>query len=629
MRRNWKSKKRVPLTLLFLAAGALAYGRESSGAGAGGATDELEPYVVVATRTPLKPDRISPSVSYVSAGKIEIQQSYPLTDVLAGEPGLTVIQAGGKGAQTSLFSRGTESNHTAFFLDGRRLNPGFGNQYDLDLLTTANLESVQVMRGASSVNYGSSGIGGVVELRTRSGLAEEAITGQIEAEMGSNQYRRGALEAALSEGPFGFSISGSTLHTENERPNDDYDTQAVIPRLDYQINEALDFEVIGQYLRSEKELPGTVVSPTPDDWQETVNWLISPGLRYDTEELSVHLYYAHSRSRLDAFDFGSENTIEVDSDEVSLQVDAGITEKMLLTLGGVTRSDDASNSNIAFFGPPVPYHERFTQVGGYGQLIWQATEALELRGGIRYDHYTDFESQLTGNLEAIYHFRGTGLTFFAKASTSYAPPGASDIAFDSNVSETPLNPEESRSYEGGLRYEELFGSTLEFSILYFRNDIDELLDFIFDPVTSTFDTVNVKEASTEGVEVAFRYALEDKLNLNAAYTYLTAEDDTNEVRLARRPRHTIQLGAHYALHDSLRAGIQGLGYFDREDIDPATFAQRDHEDFFVVRLIADWAFHEDWTVFARIENLLDETYEPAAGFPALGRSGYLGLRYRF
>jgi outer membrane receptor protein involved in Fe transport len=91
----------------------------------------------------------------------------------------------------------------------------------------------------------------------------------------------------------------------------------------------------------------------------------------------------------------------------------------------------------------------------------------------------------------------------------------------------------------------------------------------------------------------------------------------------------VQLSASYSFTEALSAGIHGVGYFDREDIDPVTFDPIDHEDFFVVRLVADWKIDAHWTVFARVENLLDESYAPAAGFPALGRTGYIGARFAF
>ena len=120
---------------------------------------ELQDFVVVATRTPLGLDRVSPSVSYISMEEMEIWQDVLSTDLLEREAGLTLISSGAMGAQTSLFTRGTNSDHTSFFIDGRRMSSGFGNLFDLEHIQVSGLESVQVLKGAASVQYGSSNIG--------------------------------------------------------------------------------------------------------------------------------------------------------------------------------------------------------------------------------------------------------------------------------------------------------------------------------------------------------------------------------------------------------------------------------------------------------------------------------------
>jgi len=106
-------------------------------------------------------------------------------------------------------------------------------------------------------------------------------------------------------------------------------------------------------------------------------------------------------------------------------------------------------------------------------------------------------------------------------------------------------------------------------------------------------------------------------------------DPADNVPLARRPEHLLQLGAYYDFTDSFSAGVQAMGQFEREDIDPVSFLQVPAEDFFMVRLVANWAIDESWTVYGRVENLLDEDYASSAGYPALGRAGYLGLKYSF
>lgn len=596
---------------------------------ASGASYDLPPYVVVATRTPLGLDRVSPSVSYISDEEMELWQDNGLADALRRQPGTAIVSFGSEGSQTSLFTRGTNSNHTSFFLDGRRMNPAFSNQFNLDVLPTGNLSSVQIQRGASSVNYGSNGIGGAINLRTRSGFDVSGPSGGIEVEIGSNDFRRGAFDAAFSEGNLALSAAGSWLETDNERPNDGFERLSATTRFDYRILDDLAFELVGQYADGDKEVPGSTVTPTPEQVNETEVWLLSPGFRYTTDELSVHLFYSRSETDLLNTEPGRRDEITFDSDEVSLQVDYSLTDSALLTLGGVYRRDEAADNNVAFSGPPRPFEETFDQAGGFAQLIWLPVDMLELRGGIRYDDYSDFGDEWTGDVEAIVYFEDTGLSVFTKYATSYSPPRTQDIAFDSDPATDP-RPEESESVEIGLR-QKLLGGKLKAEAVYFHNDIEDLLTFRFTGVGfSGFDVTNLDEAKTEGVEFSLDYRQTDKLDLGLAYTYLTAVDDESDDRLVRRPRHTLQLSADYRFTDSFRAGIRGTGYFDREDFQiAAPFEQVDSEDYFVVQLVADWEIDKNWSVFARVENLLDEEYEPTIGFPALGRAGYIGARFEF
>lgn len=607
------------------------------------ANQALAPYVVVATRTPLGLDRVSPSVAYIDTEKIEFWQDRSLTDVLSREAGIVVISSGANGAQTSLFTRGTNSDHTAFFLDGRRLNTGFGNQYALERLSLDNLSNVQIQKGASSVNYGSSGIGGVVDLRSKTAFDLDENASSVGAEFGSHNYAAGSASTSFTQDRLGVTVSGTAMATDNDRDNDHYRSQTVSSRVDYLLTDTLSLEFVGQYDNTDKELPGDTVAPSPFDEQNSEDWLVSPGIRYATDELTVHLFYSYSESDIDldqveeAFVPGSwparslgffpvSNSSKVESNEVNLQADYTATDELLLTSGIVYRNDKVSNSNLNTYNPlevAIPYNEGFEQVGMFAQALW-IIGALELRGGVRYDDYSDFDDQRTGSFETIYRLTDWNLTLFAKVASSYAPPSAVDMAYDFNP-DSSLNPEESNSYEIGLRHDLLDGD-LESSLVLFRNEIDELLGY--DP--NTFYTYNIDSATTEGAEFSLGYAVTEHLNLATSYTYLTATDDDADKRLARRPRHMLQLSADYQFTETLHVGIQGVGYFDREDIEVSyPYAQLDAEDYFVVNLVADWKVTDQLSVFARAENLLDESYESVNGYPSLGATGYVGARLSF
>jgi len=589
---------------------------------------ELVPYVVVATRTPLALDRVSPSVSYISAEEMEFWQDRRVVDALERETGAILRSNGAPGAATSLFLRGTESNHTGFFLDGRRLNPSTSGQYDLESLSLNNLSSVQLQKGASSVNYGSNGIGGVVDLRTADtyGYTDEGAT--VEGELGSNNYYRASGSALVARDNWGLSIGASTLTTENERDNDDFETTSVTGRFDYEIVDDLTFEVLGTYSDTEKGIAGSLSSPSPSDVSETENWLISPGIKYTTDEVSVHVFYSRGEFENDATATSFPTISNIETDEVSLQIDYTVTERALLTLGGLYRNDELRRESFGLYGSQ--FNERLEQAGGFAQLLYEVSEAFEVRAGLRFDDYSDYDGAWTGNIEAIYTFDEQNLSVFAKLSESYAPPTALDLAFDSDQNpdgspaNTPLQPEASVSYELGLR-QSLFEDQLEWSLVMFRNEIDELVQYLGHGAPLYYsDTYNVGKARTEGVELGVDYTATSKVNLGLGYTYLTAENEETGQRLLRRARHTLQLSADYFITDYLSLGAIGTGYFDSEEV-----GNVDHEDSFVVDLVANWDVNDRWSIFARAENVLDEEYESVAGYPSLGRTGYIGARLSF
>jgi vitamin B12 transporter len=613
----------VPLVALAVSCAATTLSVEAAEADAP-AIQTLVPYVVVATRTPLTLDRVSPSVSYISAEAMEFWQDRRVVDALERETGAILRSNGAPGTATSLFLRGTESNHTGFFLDGRRLNPSTSGQYDLESLSLNNLSSVQLQKGASSVNYGSNGIGGVVDLRTADtyGYTDEGAT--VEGELGSNNYYRASGSALVARDNWGLSIGASTLTTENERDNDDFETTSVTGRFDYEIVDDLTFEVLGTYSDTEKGIAGPLSSPSPSDVGETENWLISPGMKYITDVVIAHVFYSRGEFENDATATSFPTISNIETDEVSLQIDYTVTERALLTLGGLYRNDKLRRESTSQF------NERLEQAGGFAQLLYEVSEAFEVRAGLRFDDYSDYDEAWTGNIEAIYRFDEQNLSVFAKLSESYAPPTALDLAFDSNQNpdgspaNTPLQPEASVSYELGLR-QSLFEDQLEWSLVMFRNEIDELVQYLGHGAPLYYsDTYNVGKARTEGVELGVDYAATSKVNLGLGYTYLTAENEETGQRLLRRARHTLQLSADYFITDYLSLGAIGTGYFDSEEV-----GNVDHEDSFVVDLVANWDVNDRWSIFARAENVLDEKYESVAGYPSLGRAGYIGARLRF
>src|SRR5690554_6287717 len=137
--------------------------------GAVAASTNLDQIVVTATRVPTSVKNTGSSVSVITREEIELKQFQTLSDALKSVPGLHVSESGGRGAQTSVFARGTNSNHTLILVDGIEMNDpssptgafNFGN-FLLD-----DIDTIEIVRGSQSVLYGADAIGAVIHIRTK------------------------------------------------------------------------------------------------------------------------------------------------------------------------------------------------------------------------------------------------------------------------------------------------------------------------------------------------------------------------------------------------------------------------------------------------------------------------------
>src|SRR5262245_35130629 len=79
---------------------------------------DLPTIVVRATEVLTPVNQVARSVTVITAEDSEREQRRTVPHVLQTVPGLNVVQAGGPGSQTSVFMRGTNSNHVKVLVDG-------------------------------------------------------------------------------------------------------------------------------------------------------------------------------------------------------------------------------------------------------------------------------------------------------------------------------------------------------------------------------------------------------------------------------------------------------------------------------------------------------------------------------
>ncbi|HCG8267500.1 TPA: TonB-dependent hemoglobin/transferrin/lactoferrin family receptor [Vibrio parahaemolyticus] len=130
----------------------------------------MEEVVVTANRIEQPVSEVAGSVAVVTSEEIEQKGETELYDALRHEPGVSV--SGGAGRPQNITIRGMTGNRIMIIRDGIRSADGFGandnnDKVGRDTFDLSNLESLEVVKGASSSVLGSGAIGGAVILKSK------------------------------------------------------------------------------------------------------------------------------------------------------------------------------------------------------------------------------------------------------------------------------------------------------------------------------------------------------------------------------------------------------------------------------------------------------------------------------
>jgi vitamin B12 transporter len=132
-------------------------------------TASIPETIVTATRIPTPQERLPAATTVIDRQTIEERGYVTLADALVSVPGFNIVPSGGMGQVTSGFMRGTNSNHVLVLRDGVPMNDAShpSGAFNFGNTLLGDIERIEVVRGPVSAIYGTSAIGGVINLITR------------------------------------------------------------------------------------------------------------------------------------------------------------------------------------------------------------------------------------------------------------------------------------------------------------------------------------------------------------------------------------------------------------------------------------------------------------------------------
>ncbi len=246
---------------LLLPSGVHAQVAANQDASAGGQLPQV--LVTAPTTVPTPQNDVASSVTVITSQEMQDRQQRTVPDALETVPGLNVVQTGGPGGQTSVFIRGTNSNHVKVLIDGIDVSdPSNPNDtFDFGQLLTSDIERIEILRGPQSGLYGSDAIGGVINIITKKGHGPFKATGLVEG--GSFGTLNQSANASGSQSIFNYTFNIAHLRSTDtpvtpldqllpgeKRNNNSYDNLTLSTKLGADVNEHLSLHYVGRYTTS-------------------------------------------------------------------------------------------------------------------------------------------------------------------------------------------------------------------------------------------------------------------------------------------------------------------------------------------------------------------------------------------
>jgi vitamin B12 transporter len=609
---------------------------------AASADDGAETIVVTATRVPTPVSQVASSMTVITADDIAVNGLDTLPDVLANAPGLNIVQTGGPGGPTSVFMRGTNSDHVKVLVDGIDVtdvsNPN--DSFDFGQFLTSDVAKVEILRGPQSGLYGSDAIGGVINIITKSGEGPA----QFAAGLGGGSFDTFNQTAGVSGSEDDFHYvadfqhfySGTTPVTPTEllapsevRNDDRYDNITASTKLGYDVTDNFDLGFVGRYTNSQLNFTGDNYNfyPSVPDATQSVSSVVEYFTRATAHLVLFNGFFEQTLGF--AYTSSSSNDLSPDSGpspyagdrvKVDWQGNLKFSDSEILVIGAEHEHDEIR----------VPLSASTDIDSGYAELQSTLIPDLFNSVALRYDSNSNFGDRLTFREAPAYLIETTGTKLKASIGTGFKAPTLSELyqnfpsyGFYANPN---LRPETSIGYDAGFE-QSLFADQAQFGATYFCNNIKNLID---DNATFTSYT-NIDTAKTDGVEAFIAYQPIQSVNLRADYTYTEAtgtqpNDGIFNQVLLRRPKNKLSVDTKWQATNALSFDADVLYVSSWEDIGRETEVDLKQPGFTTANVAVNYDINDMFTVYARVSNIFDEHYQDPNGFLRPGRGFYAGIK---
>ncbi len=582
-------------------------------------TQQLDEVIVSDSRFELKRENSGKTVIKISTEELERNQGKTVAELINTKSGIEITGSRGRdGSVFGVFARGGRGRQALVIVDGVRVSDpsSFSQEYDLRLLSTANIESIEIIKGAASTLYGTNAATAVINITTKKS-AKEKVTGNFQSTIGTNQtaedqnYNLGSFTNSAGVNgtlkKFSYSAdfsnrysSGISAAVTPENEEDTFSHFSANVKLGYQFSDNFEVSIYGNQTKFNNEFDAALAEAPNRSKTSQDRVGLSSSFKYNKG--SIHINTAYSDYETDSRSTFGESIL----DGKNLVVDfynKYVFDGKWHTIFGVNYiKDKAVFTNEA----------DFTIVDPYANLVYISDFGFNLNTGIRLNNHSEYGNHFVYNLNPSYTFTTTNgyVKLLGSYATSYITPNLIQL-FGDFGSNPDLEPEENRTIEGGVEY--FVNDKLRVSAIYFDRNEKNTIGF-----DQNFTSINLaSEIDANGVELEVSWAPIDAFTLDANYTFTERKGD-NAIRI---PKHKVNLALGYQVCETTSLSLNYAYTGQRFDTDFSTFTDVSLESFSLVNFYVQHELMPNkFRVFLNANNLLNEEFVEVIGFTTRGRN---------
>ena len=559
------------------------------------------------------------------------------------------------GQNLAYYIRGGRNRQVVIMVDGVPLTDAsqIANDYDLRLIPTETIEKIEIIKGASSVLYGSGAGTAVINITTKK-AAKKPISATFSSMVGTNQsaendsYRlqqftnsasvNGRLGGFFYNAQFGNRYTDGLSAIAAPEGEEAFESD-VFNRFNGRINVGYRFSddvMMSQFFSFDEFKAGFDDFSYTDADHRSITKQLKTGGHFEWRYKNGTYVFNDSYTWLEReIESGFPAKYESDVYSMDTYLNHQFSSDFSVLVGLNVNLSSVNTFTIPFgetnFVQALDEEEaNFNIIDPYVNVLYETDFGLQLNAGVRLNNHSEYDSKFVYNVNPSFLVETEALDYkiLGSYSTAYITPSLYQL-YDPLYGNLDLLPEENRTIEAGI---ELLGENgFRFSALYFNRESNDYIDFVaIDPEIGISQYRNIDETfQTDGVEVEVANAFFEVLNFQANYTF-TQPDERFALRI---PKHKVNASLGYSLQQKTQFGITFQYVSDREDsfFNPVTFEQEvaTLDAFSLLNATISHPVNEVMTVTAGIENIFNSAYEELYRYQTRGRNVRLGVTLQF